>query len=74
MNVIERMLEQMKSRGEVSTAVVDQGGALLHFCRLDGARPYSVDLAIRKARTAMPLALSTQVLEAMTRERLRAFF
>ncbi|HLZ84024.1 MAG TPA: heme-binding protein [Caulobacteraceae bacterium] len=53
----------------VSIAVVDDVGALVHFSRLDGARPYSVDLAIRKARTAAALALPTKVVEEITRER-----
>jgi glc operon protein GlcG len=53
----------------VSIAVVDDAGALLHFSRRDGARPYSVDLAIRKARTAAALGLPTSVVEAMARER-----
>ncbi len=53
----------------VSIAVVDEAGALLHFQRLDGARAYSVDLAIRKARTAAAVGVPTWVLEAMVRER-----
>ena len=53
----------------VSIAVVDDAGALLHFSRLDGARAYSVDLAIRKARTAAALALPTRAVEELTRER-----
>ena len=53
----------------VSIAVVDDAGGLLSFTRLDGARPYSVDLAIRKARTAAALALPTLVLEQIARER-----
>jgi glc operon protein GlcG len=53
----------------VSVAVVDDAGALVHFSRLDGARAYSVDLAIRKARTAAALGVPTKVLEELTRER-----
>ena len=53
----------------VSIAVVDDAGALVHFSRLDGARAYSVDLAIRKARTAAALGLPTKVVEEITRER-----
>jgi len=53
----------------VSIAVVDDGGALMWFTRLDGARAYSVDLAIRKARTAAALGLPTKILEQITRER-----
>jgi glc operon protein GlcG len=53
----------------VSIAVVDDAGALLWFSRLDGARAYSVDLAIRKARTAAALGVPTKILEEITRER-----
>jgi glc operon protein GlcG len=53
----------------VSIAVVDEAGALLHFRRMDGARAYSVDLAIRKGRTAAAVCVSTRVLEAMFRKR-----
>jgi glc operon protein GlcG len=53
----------------VSIAVVDDAGALVHFSRLDGARSYSVDLAIRKARTAAALGVPTKILEEITRER-----
>jgi uncharacterized protein GlcG (DUF336 family) len=54
---------------KVSIAVVDDGGALVHFSRLDGARAYSVDLAIRKARTAAALELPTKVVEDLVRDR-----
>jgi uncharacterized protein GlcG (DUF336 family) len=51
----------------VSVAVVDEAGALVAFERLDGARAYSVDLAIRKARTAAAIGVPTRVLEAMAK-------
>ena len=51
----------------VSIAVVDEAGGLLHFQRLDGARAYSADLAIRKARTAASVGVPTRMIEAMAR-------
>ena len=53
----------------VSIAVVDDAGALLYFMRMDGARAYSVDLAIRKARTSAAFALPTRVLQERTGDR-----
>lgn len=50
------------SGAPLSIAVVDAGGALVRFERDDGARDFSVDLAIRKARTAALLSLSTATL------------
>ena len=46
--------EQMaRGRGwEVSIAIVDPGGTLLHFVRMDGAPQSSVDLSLGKARTS----------------------
>ena len=53
----------------VSVAVVDEAGGLLWFQRLGGARGYSADLAIRKARTAAAIGVPTAVLEQLVRER-----
>jgi glc operon protein GlcG len=44
-------------------AVVDPGGDLLAFQRMDGVRPGSVDLAIQKARTAARLQRPTVEIE-----------
>jgi glc operon protein GlcG len=44
-------------------AVVDPGGDLLAFQRMDGVRPASVDLAIQKARTAARLRRPTVEIE-----------
>jgi len=37
---------------QVNIAVVDDGTHLRAFCRMDGALPGAIDVAIRKARTA----------------------
>jgi uncharacterized protein GlcG (DUF336 family) len=41
-------------------AVVDASGALLAFHRMDGAKPYTGDFAIAKARTAAGLHAPTE--------------
>jgi uncharacterized protein GlcG (DUF336 family) len=54
---------------EVSIAVVDESGVLLHFSRMDGARAYTVELASQKARTSASVGVPTSVIETMVRER-----
>ena len=44
--------EALKNNWAVSIAVVDAGGHLLHFNRLDGAPPISAHSAPAKAHTA----------------------
>jgi uncharacterized protein GlcG (DUF336 family) len=44
--------EALKNRWAVSIAIVDAGGHLLHFQRLDGAAPISAHIAPAKAHTA----------------------
>ena len=44
--------EALKNHWAVSIAIVDDGGHLLHFQRLDGAAPISAHIAPAKARTA----------------------
>jgi glc operon protein GlcG len=46
----EKRAQQMNR--PVDIAVVDDGGHLLVFARMDGAKPSSVDIAIVKARAA----------------------
>ncbi len=50
----------------VSVAVVDGAGHLLHFSRMDGARGFSADLAMKKARTAASVGVSTATIAAIT--------
>lgn len=49
-------------------AIVDLSGALLDLYRCDDAKPHTVELATRKARTAALLGLETQLLEGMAAE------
>ena len=50
----------------VSVAVVDGAGHLVHFSRMDGARGFSADLAMKKARTAASVGVSTAIIAAIT--------
>ena len=52
-----------KQNAPSAIAVVDPGGDLLAFQRMDGVRPASVDLAIQKARTAARLRRPTAEVE-----------
>ena len=53
-----------KANDPAAIAVVDAGGLLMAFVRMDGVRPGSVELAIGKARTAALLQRPTAELEA----------
>jgi uncharacterized protein GlcG (DUF336 family) len=49
----------------VSVAVVDEGGRLIAFGRMDRARPMSVDIALNKAYTAATFQMPTNELSGM---------
>jgi glc operon protein GlcG len=53
----------------VDIAVVDEGGHLLSFQRMDGALIGSIDVAIGKARTASLFKRPTKVLEEVAKTR-----
>ena len=53
----------------VNIAIVDEGGNLLHFQRMDGALIGSVDVSIGKARTAALFRRSTKVFEELAKTR-----
>lgn len=55
--------EARKNNWNVAIAVVDDGGQLLLFHRLDGAKLVAIDIAIRKARTAVFFQQETKGLE-----------
>ena len=62
--VLQAARESARQRNAPSAiAVVDPGGDLLAFQRMDGVRPASVDLAIQKARTAARLRRPTAEVE-----------
>ncbi|HWD02005.1 MAG TPA: heme-binding protein [Amycolatopsis sp.] len=61
--VLEAALAEAEAIGQpMNVAVVDAGGHLLAFARQDGAILGSIDIAIRKARTAVLMKMSTAAL------------
>jgi uncharacterized protein GlcG (DUF336 family) len=44
--------EARKNNWIVAIAILDDGGHLLHFARMDGATPANAEIAVQKARTA----------------------
>jgi glc operon protein GlcG len=61
--------EAAKNKWNVSIAVVDDGGFLVHVERLDGAVGQSAMIAICKAQTAAATRTPTKVLEEIVKER-----
>jgi len=57
--------EALKNSWAVSICVVDDGGHMLSFVRLDGAAPISAHIAPGKARTAAMGRRETKVYEDM---------
>ncbi len=55
--------EALKNNWAVSIAIVDAGGHLLHFARLDGAAPVSSHIAPAKAHTAALAAARPKVMK-----------
>jgi uncharacterized protein GlcG (DUF336 family) len=44
--------ESVKNSWKVAIAILDDGGHLLHFVRMDGATPVNARIAVDKGRTA----------------------
>jgi glc operon protein GlcG len=61
--------EAEKNNWNVSIAIVDDAGFLLHLERLDGAAAQSATIATCKAQTAAATRTPTKVLEDMVKER-----
>ena len=61
--------EAEKNKWNVSIAVVDDGGYLLHLDRMDGAGPMTAEVAFGKARTAAVTRRSTKSWEERVKER-----
>jgi uncharacterized protein GlcG (DUF336 family) len=55
--------EGKKNGWTVAVAVVDPGGVLVYFERMDGTQTASSDIAIGKARTAVAFKRSTKMFE-----------
>src|SRR5438093_8892076 len=61
--------EADKNNWKVAIAIVDDGGYLLHFNRMDGAPPVSAEVAIGKARTAAMTRRPSKFFEDRVKER-----
>lgn len=61
--------EAIARQWNVSIAVVDEGGYLLHLERMDGAPLPSPEIATGKARTAAIAKATTKALEDIIKER-----
>lgn len=57
--------EALRQNWAVSIAIVDDGGHLLHFTRLDGAPPISSHISQGKARTAALGRRESRIYEEM---------
>ena len=55
--------EALKNKWNVAIAIVDSGGNLLMFQKLDETQSGSIDVAIGKARTAVTFKRPTKALE-----------
>jgi len=55
--------EARKNNWNVAIAILDDGGHLLHFTRMDGATPANAGIAVEKAKTAAISRRSTGVWE-----------
>ena len=62
-------VEAEKNKWNVSIAVVDEGGYLLHLERLDGAQGQSAGIALLKAQTSAAARNFTKALEDVVKER-----
>ena len=65
--------EAKRNNWAVAIAVVDDGGHLLHFTRLDGTPPASAHIAPEKARAAALGRRETKVYEDMINQGRSAF-
>jgi len=61
--------EAQKNKWNVSIAVLDEGGILLEFHRMEGAPPISAEVSIGKARTAAMTRRPSKFFEDRVKER-----
>ena len=62
--ILRAAAEAASAGPPVSIAVVDDSGALLAFRRMDGARAYTIELAMQKARTSAVVGVPTAAVQA----------
>jgi len=61
--------EADKNNWSVAIAIVDDGGYLLHFNRMEGVAPVSAEVAIGKARTSAMTKRPSKFFEDRVKER-----
>jgi glc operon protein GlcG len=61
--------EAQRNKWSVAIAIVDDGGFLLHFERMEGVAAVSAEVAIGKARTAALTRRPSKVFEERVKER-----
>jgi len=61
--------EAQKNKWNVAIAIVDDGGYLLHFDRMDGVAPISAEVSIGKARTSAMTRRPSKLFEDRVKER-----
>jgi glc operon protein GlcG len=71
---VEKAMEACKAKAQehkwnVSIAILDDGGYLLAFHRMDGAPPISAEVAIGKARTSAMARRPSKFFEDRVKER-----
>lgn len=67
--LLEAAMQEARRQGwRVAIAILDDGGHLLRFARLDGATPANAEFAILKARTAALSRRSSAVWEQRVRD------
>jgi len=60
--------EARKSAWNVAIAILDDGGHLLHFLRMDGATPANAAIAVDKGRTAATSRRSSGMWEKLVKD------
>ncbi len=64
--VVDAAIDKAREIGQpMNIAVVDDGGHLVAFARMDGAIKASIDISIRKARTSILMNAPTGALTAI---------
>jgi glc operon protein GlcG len=62
------LAEARRNKWVVSIAILDDGGHLLHFVRMDGATPANAGIALEKGRTAAISRRSSGMWEQRVKE------
>jgi uncharacterized protein GlcG (DUF336 family) len=60
--------EARRNTWNVAIAILDDGGHLLHFTRMDGATPANARIAVEKGRTAAESRRSTNMWEERVKQ------